>query len=311
MLPASENSSLWLMLAIFLLTEYSMKHWLESHTALLKAPRAAYALFRGTHFLLNLALVALLFGIDRQTAAVVVAFVATVELIALLEVPIAGLERIVGRTLGIRLRWLQLLPFAGIVGVVGFAEAAGLYGEGRTLAPWVAQALPDPAAGYLFAFVLLAAPANHIVRCLIDKATDRFLVDELFQVPAAIGTPTEPASLPGLGAAAGEVLRTETAATVEAQAANAAAAADVHGRTAHPDATTLRAGRTIGILERWIVLLLTVIGQFGLIGLVITAKSIARFRRLEHDPEFAEYYLLGTLYSILMALLAGVALTHV
>lgn len=36
-------------------------------------------------------------------------------------------------------------------------------------------------------------------------------------------------------------------------------------------------------------------------GLVITAKSIVRYPQLSH-PEFAEYYLLGTLFSVVLAL---------
>ena len=40
------------------------------------------------------------------------------------------------------------------------------------------------------------------------------------------------------------------------------------------------------------------------IGLVVTAKTIARFRQLE-DRQFAEYYLLGTLASIATAILTG------
>lgn len=59
-------------------------------------------------------------------------------------------------------------------------------------------------------------------------------------------------------------------------------------------------GRTIGILERYVVLLLGVAGQWGAVGLVIAAKSVARFKDLE-QREFSEYYLVGTLSSVLLA----------
>jgi hypothetical protein len=36
----------------------------------------------------------------------------------------------------------------------------------------------------------------------------------------------------------------------------------------------------------------------------MAAKSLARFKLLSEDQSFAEYYLIGTLYSILFALLA-------
>lgn len=72
-----------------------------------------------------------------------------------------------------------------------------------------------------------------------------------------------------------------------------------------------RAGRVVGILERWLLTTLVVIGQFGLIGLVLTAKSVARYSKISDDPAFAEYYLLGTMYSTLMAVVAGLALRPV
>ncbi len=57
------------------------------------------------------------------------------------------------------------------------------------------------------------------------------------------------------------------------------------------------AGAFIGSLERLIILIFLSLGQFSAIGLVLTAKSIARYNRIAEDKEFAEYYLLGTLLS--------------
>jgi hypothetical protein len=65
-------------------------------------------------------------------------------------------------------------------------------------------------------------------------------------------------------------------------------------------------GRAIGVLERAITLSLVLLGQYGAIGLIVAAKSLARFKALE-DCEFAEYFLIGTLGSLLLALLGGVA----
>jgi len=42
--------------------------------------------------------------------------------------------------------------------------------------------------------------------------------------------------------------------------------------------------------------------QFGLIGFVLTAKSIARFKQMK-DKNFAEKYLIGTLTSFLIVLI--------
>lgn len=64
------------------------------------------------------------------------------------------------------------------------------------------------------------------------------------------------------------------------------------------------AGALIGTLERIITALFIYLGQYGAIGLIYTAKSIARFKQIEDNPRFAEYYLIGTLYSILFVVLA-------
>jgi hypothetical protein len=65
-------------------------------------------------------------------------------------------------------------------------------------------------------------------------------------------------------------------------------------------------GRAIGALERAIGLSLVLLGEYGALGLIVAAKSLARFKALE-EREFAEYFLIGTLTSLLLALLGGVA----
>lgn len=66
----------------------------------------------------------------------------------------------------------------------------------------------------------------------------------------------------------------------------------------------LERGRVIGILERAIAMTLVLAGQFGALGLIVAAKAVARFRGLE-DRDFAEYFLIGTLASLLHALVVG------
>ena len=65
-------------------------------------------------------------------------------------------------------------------------------------------------------------------------------------------------------------------------------------------------GRAIGVLERALTLTFVLLGQYGAAGLVVAAKSLARFKALE-DREFAEYFLVGTLASLLLAVAGGVA----
>lgn len=63
------------------------------------------------------------------------------------------------------------------------------------------------------------------------------------------------------------------------------------------------AGAIIGNLERLLISIFLYYNQFGAIGLVFTAKSVARFNRISNDPSFAEYYLIGSLYSMISVLI--------
>lgn len=64
------------------------------------------------------------------------------------------------------------------------------------------------------------------------------------------------------------------------------------------------AGSLIGIFERLIILFMLSANQFGAIGFVLTAKSVARYNKISEDSQFAEYYLLGTLLSSLIIIVS-------
>jgi hypothetical protein len=74
-----------------------------------------------------------------------------------------------------------------------------------------------------------------------------------------------------------------------------------------------RVGATIGVLERILIVVFVLTGSEAAIGFVVAAKTLARFRLLD-DRDFAEYYLLGTLASvavaIVTALIARMALSN-
>jgi len=70
------------------------------------------------------------------------------------------------------------------------------------------------------------------------------------------------------------------------------------------DKNTLdKAGSWIGILERLLIFLLVLIGQWEAIGLLVAAKSIIRLK--DGDQKMSEYVLIGTLISISVAVLTG------
>lgn len=58
------------------------------------------------------------------------------------------------------------------------------------------------------------------------------------------------------------------------------------------------AGAFIGNLERLLCAIFILLGEFAAIGLTMTAKSIARYDKISQNAAFAEYYLIGTLYSM-------------
>lgn len=74
--------------------------------------------------------------------------------------------------------------------------------------------------------------------------------------------------------------------------------------TLEAEVETNNAGQAIGNLERILFVLCLYFNVYTAAGLILTAKSIARYDKISREPDFAEYYLLGTLSSILFAVLS-------
>lgn len=74
------------------------------------------------------------------------------------------------------------------------------------------------------------------------------------------------------------------------------------------DEAEYRAGRAIGILERWLMFLV-VFSQNDLtaIGFIIAVKGLVRYKRIENDKKdrFAEYLLVGTMLSTLFSIVVA------
>ena len=78
----------------------------------------------------------------------------------------------------------------------------------------------------------------------------------------------------------------------------------------HPEKATEQlqnAGLYIGWLERFLVITALLLQSPATIGLILTAKSIARYPEFKSE-RFAEYFLIGTLLSISIAMVGGVIL---
>jgi hypothetical protein len=69
---------------------------------------------------------------------------------------------------------------------------------------------------------------------------------------------------------------------------------------------TLRAGRVIGVLERILIFAGLTVGSWEILAGVIALKTVARYSKLDEQNR-AEYFLIGSLASILWAVIVTVA----
>ena len=69
----------------------------------------------------------------------------------------------------------------------------------------------------------------------------------------------------------------------------------------------LNAGKLIGIIERWLILLFVFLNQYEAIGFLIAAKSILRYNPNNDNKDFnkTEYVLVGTMLSFFIAIFIG------
>ena len=86
----------------------------------------------------------------------------------------------------------------------------------------------------------------------------------------------------------------------EGAAADAPAAAPV-------DVKEYNRGRTIGNIERLLMLILVVLGSYEGLALLVAAKGLIRAKELE-ERDFAEYFIVGSLSSVAVALIVGIPL---
>jgi hypothetical protein len=78
------------------------------------------------------------------------------------------------------------------------------------------------------------------------------------------------------------------------------------------DDSLQNAGSYIGMLERLFVLVFVISGRWEGVGFLIAAKSIFRFADIKGHPDrrLTEYFLIGTLLSIGLALITGLAMNY-
>jgi hypothetical protein len=146
-------------------------------------------------------------------------------------------------------------------------------------------------AGALFVGVLVAPGLAIEGRPLEDRPT----------ASATPATPAPPAPQARLGWTF-QVGPIEGRAVPDAATPPPTAVTRMHASPAPPG----RVGEAIGIIERLLIVTFVLAGAEAAIGLVIAAKTLARFKQLD-DRDFAEYYLLGTLASVAIASISAFA----
>ena len=69
-----------------------------------------------------------------------------------------------------------------------------------------------------------------------------------------------------------------------------------------------RGGRVIGVLERILIAIFILLGQWGALGFTLAAKTLTRYNKIVEDKAFGEQYLIGTLLSVTLTIIAVMAL---
>ena len=67
-------------------------------------------------------------------------------------------------------------------------------------------------------------------------------------------------------------------------------------------------GRLIGNLERIVLTIVIAAGSYAALAFLVAAKGVVRSDEFHKDRDFTEYFLIGSLASVLVALCAGMAL---
>ncbi len=115
------------------------------------------------------------------------------------------------------------------------------------------------------------------------------------------------------GVTAMDVPLSEDGVSMAASMAAAAEEMDVvseFGLEINVDLQELNRGRLIGNLERIVLTIVVAAGSYSALGFLIAAKGLVRFEEFEKSREFTEYFLVGSLSSVLVALAAGLVLRH-
>lgn len=174
----------------------------------------------------------------------------------------------------------------------------------------------------LAAVLFMFGGATHIVRGVLDKANALPLLpgqtgvaappSTTVPAPVAVHLPASVSSSPSS--------TTPSSSTAPSSSSSAdddddddpdddpSVAADTKPRVAGKiDIPEYNRGRTIGNLERLVMLAIVGLGNYEALGFIVAAKGLIRAPEFR-DRDFAEYFIVGSLSSVAVALLVGASL---
>jgi hypothetical protein len=100
----------------------------------------------------------------------------------------------------------------------------------------------------------------------------------------------------------------EPAPTSQGQSSLSMAASIEQSAPPTVDVEEYNRGRLIGNLERIALTIVVAAGSYAALAFLVAAKGIVRSDEFDKNRDFAEYFLIGSLASVLVALCAGIAL---
>ena len=196
------------------------------------------------------------------------------------------------------MRWVAETECLWVLAFLVFSAAYIRYAH--LVSRWRPTSLPDAQASAVCIavaiFIFTIRGGTYIVRGILRKAgtlpsqRERFVAD-VASIDLAATAAQDPAFI----------------SAVEAADQEQVAAADIEIRV---DVEELNRGRLIGNLERVVLTIVVAAGSYSALGFLVAAKGLVRFEEFEKSREFTEYFLVGSLSSVLVALCAGLILRH-
>lgn len=77
------------------------------------------------------------------------------------------------------------------------------------------------------------------------------------------------------------------------------------------DSNPLSFGFKIGIIERTLAILLVVTNNYPTLAVIIALKTLTRYKKIEENKDFGDYYLMGNLLSLLFSISAGILIKFI